>query len=90
MGLKTAKSNYVHAARTKGKKVVSMYVSQNEVGIRIKLDDFIEDLLDEIGSVTWQVSNKNFRDKVKDAASTVMSSYKAETVAISEHIPTNF
>lgn len=71
--MKTARSNYVHAARTRNKKVVSMYVTEGEVGLRVKLDHFLEDLLDEIGSVTWKVDNKKFRDKVKAAAEKVMS-----------------
>jgi transketolase len=86
----TTKGNYVIAARTRTKKVVTMFVTPGEVGIRIKFADFLDDLLAEVGSVTFAVSTKAFQNRVKAAAETVMSRYKTETVAIADKVPVGF
>jgi hypothetical protein len=50
------------------------------VEMSLPLDDFIEALRQEIGSVTWTVTEAQFKARVKAAVTNVVEGIKAESV----------
>lgn len=83
---KVLKNSYITVSRVRGTRVVSMYVTDKEVGVRVRLEDFISDMLDKIGSVTFKVSNKNFKEEVNKIAEDIIREYKKESIKISDKI----
>lgn len=83
---KILKNSYLMISRTKRSKVISMFVTDKEVGLRIRLEDFIDDVIDKIGSVTFKVRNDKFKKEVIDICEELISEYKKETTKIADKI----
>ena len=55
-------------------------VNQQGIDLSIKLEDFIEALKTEMGSVTWTVTKAQFSQQVDDAVRQVILDIKMESV----------
>lgn len=84
--MKILKNSYITVSRVRGTKVVSMFVTDKEVGIRVKLKDFVDDVIDKIGPITFKVNNKKFKEEVVNIVEELIKEYKKESIKISEKI----
>lgn len=62
--------------KRKGQPVIPVYVQGDEAEICMSLDDFMAELLREIGPVTWIFTEKTFRDKAEKAIDSVVLNIK--------------
>lgn len=60
-----------------GQPVISVYVQNNEGEICMTLDEFKDELIKEIGSVTFTLTRRRFEAQVDNAFSTVIRNIKA-------------
>ena len=56
------------------------YVTDDEVGVRISLDDFITALKAELGSITFKISNTNFNQLIDDSVKLIIERVKETSV----------
>jgi len=84
--MKVLKNSFITISRVRGTRVVTMYVTDKEVGVRIKLNDFVEDVIDRIGSVTFKLNNDKFKKEVVKICENLIEEYKKETIKIADKI----
>ena len=61
---------------------IRLWMDHEEIGMQIKLDDFIEGLITEVGSVTTILTRQGIRNRIKQATQTVIESVKRESIKI--------
>ena len=57
-------------------------LSTEGISLQTNLVDFIEALVQEIGSVTWVFTDKKFREKLDQAVIVVTEKIKEETIKV--------
>jgi hypothetical protein len=57
-------------------------ISAQGISLQIDLVDFIEALIAEVGSVTWVITDKQFRVRLEAACKTVIEGIKEESIKI--------
>lgn len=57
-------------------------INNKEINMEMELDDFIEALKREIGSVTWIFRDKTFSEQIEKAKEIVLSKVKEETIKV--------
>ena len=55
------------------------HVTDDGITMKVTLEDFIEALTQELGPVTWVLTDKAFRAKLDAAIASVLSGIKAES-----------
>jgi hypothetical protein len=65
-----------------GNPDIKLWIDTEEIGIQIKLDDFIEALINEVGSVTTILTRKQIRERIEKSSRTVIEAVKKETIKI--------
>lgn len=61
---------------------IAAFVDTHEVGATMYLDEFIDSLLEEIGSPTFIMTKAQLASKVKTAATTIVDEMKRATVNV--------
>lgn len=57
-------------------------ITQDSISLAIDIDDFLEAVSQEIGTVTWVFTEKSFRAKFDDAVSKVLAGIKEESAKV--------
>jgi hypothetical protein len=57
-------------------------ITTDGISLDISLDDYLEALVNEIGSVTFTINNAKFKDKVKEASNRVINGVKLESTKV--------
>ena len=58
---------------------IQLWVEENEVGIRISLEDYLNHLVDNLGNPALIFTASALRNKLQIASDTIIQSMKAET-----------
>jgi len=61
---------------------IFMWVSNEEIGLKMDLEGFKEALKEELGSPTWIVRKKTLSEKIDQAFKDIISEMKKETKTI--------
>lgn len=57
-------------------------ISTDSIELEISLDDYLEALITEIGSITFTINNTKFKDKIKEASNRVINGVKLESAKV--------
>lgn len=61
---------------------ITVHVSDKEIGVETKLDDFVAALADEVGNPTLYVTRAQMKRAIEEAAERVISAMKQETARV--------
>lgn len=61
---------------------IETIISNDGIGLSIRLNDFAKALIKEIGSVAWTFKQVTFEKQVSDAIQVVLSKIKEESIKI--------
>lgn len=62
---------------------IDMWIRDNEVGIQMGLDDYLQTLVAIIGNPTFLVTQAGLLKSMREASSIVIASMKADTIKLS-------
>jgi hypothetical protein len=60
--------------------VITAFVTNDEVGVRITLEDFLAALKTELGSITFKISNVNFKALVDQKSKEILEKVKESSI----------
>jgi len=61
---------------------ITTSISSEGISLQTDLTDFIEALILELGPVTWVITDKQFRDRLDKAVTTVIEKIKEESIKV--------
>jgi hypothetical protein len=61
---------------------ISIIISNKEISLSIKMDDFITALKSEIGKVTWVFTKKEFEKRIDESIKTIIEAVNNETLKV--------
>lgn len=61
---------------------IKLWIDNQEIGMQIKVDDFIDCLIGEVGSVTTILTRQGIKDRILTASRTVIEAVKRESIKI--------
>lgn len=68
--------------KKKGNPIILAYVQDNEARISMPLDEFLTEVVKELGSVTWVIKDDTFKTRLADAVVKVIRGIKEGATVI--------
>jgi hypothetical protein len=73
-------SHMVVVSKNFHKPEIHYYIKNDEISLEIKLEDYLQALLAEVGSPLWMLSKKALADKLSAASAIVIQDMKNASV----------
>lgn len=62
--------------------VIEVYISKDDIGLKMSLNDFLHALAEEVGNPTFLVTKAGLKKKLLDKADWVLTNVKQETARV--------